>query len=96
MDPSLSHLISWAEPTRGDAPLPLTVCASPTQCQITGATELSVTDMTGTSFDTLTAQCPSCPDCLPLRRQVCPEPQALSGDVGFRLGVESMGEGRCR
>jgi hypothetical protein len=30
MDPSLSHLISWAEPTRGDAPLPLTV-SSPHQ-----------------------------------------------------------------
>jgi hypothetical protein len=28
MDPSLSHLISWAEPTRGDAPLPLTVSAA--------------------------------------------------------------------
>lgn len=29
MDPSLSHLISWAEPTRGDAPLPLTVSSPP-------------------------------------------------------------------
>lgn len=25
MDPSLSHLISWAESTRGDVPLALTV-----------------------------------------------------------------------